>query len=281
MPTSVADKFRAKVTDEGFTLSALDPADRNGMSRKKAEKEFRDAAATLSGLQERLYAENRLALLIVLQGMDASGKDGTVSHVMAQVNPQGVDVTSFKQPTPVELRHPFLWRIRNRVPGPGRIAIFNRSQYEDVLVPLVHRTVPDRTIDARYRQINAFEKKLVGSGVIVLKFMLHISFEEQRLRLLERLRRPDKRWKFNANDLKERADWDLYMAAYDRAIAASSTDYAPWYVIPSDRKWFRNWSIGHIVVETLNTMNPQYPQPKLDIKALEARLAAPKQPSAA
>ncbi len=266
------ERFRARVTPEGFALSTVDPRARDGMSRKLAGKQFSIDAAKLSELQERLYAENRRSLLIVLQGMDASGKDGTVAHVMAQVNPQGVDVTSFKVPTPAELRHSFLWRIRNRVPAPGRIAIFNRSHYEDVLVPLVHQTQPLKVIQARYRQINAFERSLMASGVTVVKLMLHISYEEQRQRLLERLRRPDKRWKFSAADLKERADWDLYLGAYDRAIAATHTAQAPWHVIPADRKWFRNWAIGTIIVEALTAMNPRYPQPRLNIKALEARL---------
>lgn len=270
----VAASLRARVTPEGFALSTVDPAARDGMSRQRASRRFTTNAAALSALQERLYAENRRALLVVLQGMDASGKDGTVAHVMSQVNPQGVDVTSFKVPTPVELRHSFLWRIRSRVPVPGRIAIFNRSHYEDVLVPLVHQNQPEHVIEARYRQINAFERSLVESGVTVLKFMLHISYEEQRQRLLERLRRPDKRWKFSAADLKERADWDLYLGAYDRAIAATHTPHAPWHIIPADRKWFRNWAVGSVIVETLRGMNPRYPQPRLNIKALEARLKA-------
>ncbi len=269
-----SDRFRARVTPEGFTLSALDPRVKDGMSRKRASADLAESSAQLSELQERLYAENRRALLIVLQGMDASGKDGTIAHVMSQVNPQGVDVTSFKQPTPVELRHPFLWRIRNRLPGPGRIAIFNRSHYEDVLVPFVHHTQPEPVIERRYGQIRAFEKGLADSGITVLKFMLHISFEEQRERLLERLREPDKRWKFSPADLKERADWDLYMGAYDRAITATHTEYAPWYVIPADRKWFRNWAVGRIVVEALGAMNPRYPMPRLNLRALEARLTA-------
>lgn len=267
-----ADQFRARVMSEGFTVSALDPRDRAGTSRPTAEREMSDAFPLFAALQERLYAENRRSLLVVLQGMDASGKDGTIAHVMSHVNPQGVDVTSFKQPTPIELRHHFLWRIRNRVPGPGRIAIFNRSHYEDVLVPVAHASLPDRVIERRYQQINVFEQELVESGTTILKFMLHLSFEEQRKRLLERLQRPDKRWKFSPADLKERADWDLYMGAYDRAISACQSDAAPWFVIPADRKWFRNWAIQRIVIETLTTMNPRYPRPRLNIKALEARL---------
>ena len=268
----LAVRLRARVDDGSFSLSAHDARKTFGLSRKEAEKGLEKRGKALADLQERLFAENRRSLLIVLQGMDASGKDGTVSHVMAQVNPQGVDVSAFKAPTAAERRHPFLWRIKQRLPAPGRIGIFNRSHYEDVLVPVVHATLPAPTIARRYDMINRFEQDLVKSGTTVLKFMLHISFEEQRARLIDRLERPEKRWKFSANDLKERADWDAYMAAFDGAIAHTSTEHAPWFVVPSDRKWFRNFAIAGIVVETLQAMNPTYPVPDLDIPALEARL---------
>lgn len=270
--SEVGPRFQAPAEGGDFSLAARDTSARGGMRRKEAERTLQRRSEALAQLQERLFAEGRRSLLIVLQGMDASGKDGTVSHVMAQVNPQGVDVTSFKAPSAAEKRHPFLWRIRRRLPANGRIGIFNRSHYEDVLVPLVHGTVAAAAIERRYGTINRFETQLTASGTTVLKFMLHISFEEQRARLLDRLRDPDKRWKFSPNDLKERADWDAYMAAFDRMITHTSTAAAPWYVIPSDRKWFRNWAIAEIVVERLRALNPTYPQPDLDLPTLEARL---------
>jgi PPK2 family polyphosphate:nucleotide phosphotransferase len=256
-----------------FSLAGVDPDNAHGVKRKRAEQGLEKDAARMSNLQARLHAENRRSVLIVLQGLDTSGKDGTIQHTMSQMNPQGVRVVGFKAPTPEEQKHHFLWRIRKALPGPGEIVIFNRSQYEDVLVPRVHKLLPERVIDSRYEQINRFEEETVDKrDTTVIKFCLHISYEEQRQRLLARLHDPTKRWKFSENDINERVFWDDYMAAYDMAIARCSTPYAPWYVIPANKKWFRNWAVAQIVSETLKEMNPVFPQPKLDIKGLEAKL---------
>jgi PPK2 family polyphosphate:nucleotide phosphotransferase len=221
---------------------------------------------------ERLYAERKRSLLVVLQAMDGGGKDGTVTHVMRNFNPQGVLITPFKAPTPEEKRHGFLWRIRRRLPAPGYIGIFNRSHYEDVLIARVHRLAPANVIERRYGQINSFERELVRGGTTIVKLCLNISYQEQRQRLLERLKDPDKRWKFSEHDIDERAYWDDYMSAYDLAITRCSTEWAPWYVVPADDKVYRNWAVTKILIETLTEMKPQYPHPKLDVPRLRKRL---------
>jgi PPK2 family polyphosphate:nucleotide phosphotransferase len=223
-------------------------------------------------LQERLFAEHKRSVLVVLQAMDTGGKDGTITHVIGNLNPQGVSISDFKKPTPEEKRHGFLWRIRRALPEPGDIGIFNRSQYEDVLIARVHALVDLRVIERRYEQINQFEKELVRSGTKVVKFCLHISYAEQRRRLLERLSDPDKNWKFKETDIDERAFWDDYQSAYGIAITRCSTKWAPWYVIPADDKDYRNWAVSKILTETLEEMDPQYPHPKLDIPRLVKRL---------
>jgi PPK2 family polyphosphate:nucleotide phosphotransferase len=234
--------------------------------KEEAEEELRDNVDKLKDLQNVLYAEGKHALLIVLQAMDAGGKDGTIRHVMGGLNPQGVHVTSFKVPTPRELAHDFLWRIHQRTPGHGEIAIFNRSHYEDVLVVRVHNLVPEEVWSARYDHINAFERVLADSGVTILKFFLHISGQEQKERFEERLRDPRKNWKFARGDLRERALWDDYMAAFEEALSRCSTGHAPWYIIPADRKWYRNLIISRILVETLESLEMRYPpgEPDLD-----------------
>jgi PPK2 family polyphosphate:nucleotide phosphotransferase len=249
-------------------LSAVDTRGTPGVkTRKKAEAAFASESAELAQLQERLNAEATRAVVLLLQGMDTCGKDGTVKHVVGQLNPAGMRVTSFKQPTPAELKHHFLWRIRRALPQPGYLGIFNRSQYEDVLIVRVHDLAP---WENRYAEINRFEAK---AGVTWLKCMLHISEDEQRDRLLARLDDPTKRWKFNAGDLAERALWDAYQAAYQDALARCDTDEAPWYVIPADRKWYRNWAIQQLLLETLRELDPQYPKREdLDIPALKKRL---------
>jgi PPK2 family polyphosphate:nucleotide phosphotransferase len=235
--------------------------------RKAAEKDFARDAAELATLQERLYAESERALVLVLQGMDTCGKDGTVKHVAGQVNPAGLHIVSFKQPTPEERKHHFLWRIRRALPAPGYLGIFNRSQYEEVLVVRVHDLAP---WEGRYEEIAKFEAK---AGVTWVKCMLHISPEEQRDRLLARLHDPTKRWKFNVADLAERQYWDDYMAAYQDVLARCDTDAAPWYVVPADRKWYRNWAVQQLLLETLRELDPQYPaREDLDIPALETQL---------
>ena len=214
----------------------------------------------LAALHDVLYAEHKHALLIVLQGMDASGKDGTIRHVMSGVNPQGCAVTSFKQPTGPELDHDYLWRIHAAVPARGSIGIFNRSQYEDVLIARVHKLAPRKTIEQRYGEINAFEKMLTNSGITILKFFLHMSKEEQAKRLEARLTDRMKGWKISAADYKEREYWDDYQLAYQEAVARCSTKEAPWYVIPSDHKWFRNYAVSEVVIRTLQSLHMKYPE---------------------
>jgi PPK2 family polyphosphate:nucleotide phosphotransferase len=223
----------------------------------------------LRRLQDVLYASRRHALLIVLQGMDTAGKDGTIKHVMSGVNPTGCEVVAFKVPTEDEAAHDFLWRVHRATPRRGHITIFNRSHYEDVIVPRVHRTLPRAVVKARYEQINAFEQLLVESGTVVLKFFLHVSREEQRERLLERLADPSKTWKFSENDLKERALWDDYTRAYEKLLTRCSTDHAPWWVIPADRKWYRNLVVARIIVDALKALRLAYPPAALS----PARLA--------
>jgi len=210
-------------------------------------------------LQELFYAEQKHRLLIVLQGMDTSGKDGVIRHVFDGVNPQGVRVASFKVPTPEELSHDYLWRVHKQTPGKGEIVIFNRSHYEDVLVVRVHSLVDEDVWKKRYDQINAFERLLTEEGTTMLKFYLHIDKKEQKERLQARLDEPDKNWKFNVGDLEERKLWPDYQKAYEDVLSKTSTEYAPWYIIPSNRKWYRNLLIGQIIVETLKEMKMELP----------------------
>ncbi len=257
-------------------MADVDPDSRPGLKggKQKALREIEKSKDMLFELHERLYAEHRRSLLVVLQGMDTSGKDGTVTHVMRNFNPQGVLITSFKAPTPEERRHGFLWRVRRRLPQAGDIGIFNRSHYEDVLIARVHNLAKPAVIERRYAQINAFEKQVVESGTRIVKLCLHISYAEQRKRLVDRLKTPDKRWKFSEHDIDERACWDDYMSAYGIAITRCSTPDAAWYVIPANDKVYRNWAVTRVLIETLEEMNPQYPQPKLDVPRLLKRLNA-------
>ena len=233
----------------------------------------------LAGLQERLWAESTdggtRRVLLVMQGMDTAGKGGVATHAVGVFGPIGVEYTAFKKPTEEELSHDFLWRIRKRLPQPGMIGVFDRSHYEDVLVVRVHDLVPQSEWEPRYDTINAFEQELVDGGTTVLKVFLHVSYDKQRERLLRRLDKPDKHWKFNEGDIAERARWDDYQAAYDAVLARTSTDAAPWYVVPADHKTYRNWAVAELLRETLLELDPQYPQPQLDIPALRARLAPP------
>lgn len=250
-------------------LAAIDP---RGTDGAPGDKEATKAVVAqlgerLAELQARLYAESSRGLLVVLQAMDAGGKDGTVRAVFSGVNPQGVRVWSFKAPTDEELAHDFLWRIHGRTPAHGEIAVFNRSHYEDVLIARVHDLVPEQRWRARYGHIRAFEQLLTDEGTTVVKIMLHISRDEQRERLQERIDNPAKRWKFNAADLAERRYWDDYQAAFTGAIGATSTNAAPWYVVPADRNWYRNWAVLTILVETLERMDPLFPPAAEDIPA--------------
>ncbi len=246
-----------------FRMKQVDPSATPGMkSRAKSEAELGQMTQRMAELQNTLYAEGKHALLVVLQAMDTGGKDGTIRHVFGPLNPQGVRVSSFKAPSPTELAHDFLWRIHTKVPRKGMIGIFNRSHYEDVLVVRVHDLAPRKVVAKRYAQINAFEKHLTDNGVTILKFCLHISKDEQKERLQSRLDRPDKHWKFSVGDLAERKLWNRYQRAYEKAISECSTSWAPWHVIPSDRKWYRNYAVARTVLDTLEGMKLRYPKPE-------------------
>ena len=275
---SMSDLLRAP--SGGRSQQDVDAAATPGVPGKRAKTEAATAELSerLSTLQEQLYAEgstgSRRRLLLVLQGMDTSGKDGTVRRVLGTVNPAGVQITSFKKPTRSELRHDFLWRIQRAVPTPGHLGIFNRSQYEDVLIVRVHELVPKTEWSTRYQRINDWERQLVDDGVHVVKVFLHISKEEQKARLLARLDDPTKHWKFNPADVDERLLWDDYTRAYADAIAKCSTEYAPWYVVPADRKWYRDFAVTSLLVEALTAMAPQYPPAAYDVDEQRARVLA-------
>ena len=250
-------------------LHNFDPDDTAGFEKgDKTHARLEKNISRMDNLQYRLYAEGKRALLIVLQGMDASGKDGTVRHVMTGLNPQGCQVTSFKVPSPEEAKHDFLWRIHKAMPPRGEIGIFNRSHYEDVLVVRVHELVPKSVWSARYDEINAFEKLMSDNGVTILKFFLHISKKEQLERLDERIKDPDRNWKIGEADFKERQRWDNYVKAYEAALSRCSSSAAPWFVIPSNKKWFRNIAVSQIIVETLERMDPKFPKPSVDLSKL-------------
>ena len=254
-----------------FDLSKCDPRDDNAFADKDTAKEqlLKDAAA-INGLQDRLFAEGKRALLVVLQGIDCSGKDGTVRAVFNACGPIGVIVKSYKAPSEEERAHDYLWRVHQACPPRGMIGLFNRSHYEDVLVVKVENLAAPDAIERRYDEINQFEKLISKSGTRILKFMLHVSKEEQAVRLQERVDSPDKQWKFKPGDLTTRAKWTEYMAAYEMAVSRCSTEAAPWHIIPADRNWARNAAVARIVRETLEAMNPQYPAPKdWDPKAIE------------
>jgi PPK2 family polyphosphate:nucleotide phosphotransferase len=254
-----ARTFRVKPGDK-VRMQRLDPSSTPGLkSKEEGQAELERITQQLSELQRVFYAENKHSLLVVLQAMDTGGKDGTIRHVFGPLNPQGVRVSSFKVPSAEELAHDFLWRIHAQVPQKGMIRIFNRSHYEDVLVVRVHQLAPKKDVERRYGQINDFEKYLTENGITILKFCLHISKQEQKERLQARLERPDKQWKFSSGDLAERKLWHHYERAYEKAITECSTPWAPWYVIPSDHKWYRNYAVARIVLETLEGMRLRYP----------------------
>jgi PPK2 family polyphosphate:nucleotide phosphotransferase len=232
----------------------------------------------VTDLQERLFAESRAGgqrrVLLVLQGMDTSGKGGVLKHCVGLLDPQGVEITSFKAPTATERRHDFLWRITKRAPSAGMIGIFDRSHYEDVLIARVHKLVPAAEIRRRYSAINRFERELVDASTTVIKCFLHVTKDEQRSRLLARLDDPAKHWKYNPADVDERARWDDYQQAYAIALEKCSTEAAPWYVVPSDRKWYRNLVITRLLLEHLAALDPQWPKADFDVKAEKARVAS-------
>jgi PPK2 family polyphosphate:nucleotide phosphotransferase len=252
-------RYRVK-PGKPIQLADIDPDTSEHYQKKKnVQEELEKQRDRLQILQERLYAENQRSLLIVLQATDTGGKDGTIKHVFSGVNPQGCRVWSFKTPSTEEASHDFLWRYHQRVPQRGMLAIFNRSHYEDVLIVRVKNLVSEDTWRQRYHAINEFEKMLTLNKITVIKFFLHISKDEQKRRLESRLEDPDKHWKFSSNDLKERLLWDDYQQAFEDAINNCSTQYAPWYVVPANKKWYRNLVVARTVADTLEAMNPQYP----------------------
>jgi PPK2 family polyphosphate:nucleotide phosphotransferase len=241
-------------------LEKRDPSVTFGWTREAARAKVTADLVRLAEVQERLWAERKQRLLVVLQGIDAAGKDGTISHVLAAFNPRGAPVTYFGVPSTTELAHDYLWRVHAATPRPGEIAIFNRSHYEDVLIVRVHELVPKGTWSKRYAQINDFERMLSEEGTTIVKFFLQIDRDEQRERLQARYDDPTKRWKVNAGDLAERARWDDYIAAFDDALTRCSTKVAPWYVIPANRKWFRDLAVGEILLDVLEELHPAYPR---------------------
>ena len=268
----LATRYRVS-PDQRFRLKDFDPGDTAGLdiAKKKAQKLLESGIARLAELQNMLYAQDRWGVLVLFQAPDAAGKDSTIKHVMSGVNPQGVAVSSFKQPTSEELDHDYLWRAAKRLPERGRIGIFNRSYYEEVLVVRVHPDVlsaeklPDELVtkkiwEERYEDINAFERYLSRNGYRVLKFYLHVSRAEQKKRFLERLEVPDKNWKFSIDDVRERARWKDYHRAYDDLISQTSTSWAPWHVIPADHKWFTRLTVAATIIDALESLNLHYPK---------------------
>jgi PPK2 family polyphosphate:nucleotide phosphotransferase len=259
------EKFRIKPGSK-VKLAAFDPDARDGQHDKhSAAAESEALRKRMQGLQFQLYAENKRSLLICLQAMDAGGKDGTIRHVVGPLNPQGTRVHCFKQPSSLEAAHDFLWRVHRQVPARGEIVIFNRSHYEDVLVVRVHELVPKQVWSRRFRLINEFEKNLAAGHTQILKFFLHISKDEQLERFRRRLDDPARHWKISAADYSERELWPQYQKAYEEALSRTSTEHAPWFVIPANRKWFRNLAISKIITETLESLEMAFPPPSVDL----------------
>ena len=266
-PEDFAEKFRVAPDPKGAVdLSELDSRRTPGMKhrKEKAAEKLEGDQKRLDELQQKLYAEGKRSVLIVLQAMDTGGKDGTIRWVLGPLNPQGFKITGFKKPTDQEAKHHYLWRIKKALPGKGIIGVFNRSHYEDILVPTVYKTMPLSEVAGRYEEINAFEKKLADQGVVILKFFLHISKDEQKQRLQDRLDDPEKRWKFSPADLEARKHWDGFQRAYGKILARTSTPWAPWHIIPADKKWYRNYAVGRILREALERMDPSQPRADFD-----------------
>jgi PPK2 family polyphosphate:nucleotide phosphotransferase len=269
--TKIAEAYRVS-KGEDFRLKDFDPADTNGMKDKeKATQALQQSVQLLSHFQEQLYAQDRWAMLLIFQAMDAAGKDGAIKHVMSGVNPQGCSVTAFKAPSHEELAHGYLWRAHKAMPERGKIGIFNRSYYEEVLVVRVHKEIlaaeqlPKELVDKdiwekRYADINNFEKYMAHNGVVVLKFFLHLSKGEQKRRFLERLELPQKNWKFSMADIKERGFWKDYQSAYEEMIQNTATRHAPWYVIPADNKWFTRLAVASAIISAVNALDLQFPE---------------------
>ena len=265
---------------EGFRLGEVDPESTPGYDgdKKSGKKDLEALSAELNDLQERLFAahhdeDSGPAVLLVLQAMDTAGKGGIVRHVVGAVDPQGVELAAFKKPTEEELAHDFLWRIRPRVPGPGMIGVFDRSHYEDVLIGRVRELADETEIERRYTAINDFEAELIAAGVRIVKVMLHISPDEQKERLAERLERPDKHWKYNPGDVDERLLWPDYMDAYQAAFDRTSTEAAPWFVVPANRKWYARLAVQRLLLDVLKDIDPQWPAADFDVEVEKKRLA--------
>src|SRR5690349_19807951 len=275
-PIAFADALRVS---DGFILAECDPRSTPAFDGDKAagEEALAARAGAIGMFQERLYAESKgdvkRSLLLVVQGMDTSGKGGIMRHVVGQMDPQGVKYTAFKAPSAEERKHPFLWRIRNALPSPGQVGVFDRSQYEDVLIVRVHELVPRATWSRRYSQINDFEAKATADGTTIVKVMLNVSVDEQKARLTERLEREDKHWKYNPGDVDERLRWPQYQEAYQAVLEKTSTEAAPWYVVPADRKWYARLAVQNLVLEHLERMDPQWPPADFDVEAEKQRLA--------
>jgi PPK2 family polyphosphate:nucleotide phosphotransferase len=273
---SLSDLLRA---GPDFDLLAADTAAAPGFNggKRAGEKALADGVPLLSDLQERLTAAakggSKRAVLLVVQGMDTAGKGGIVRHVVGSCDPEGVRVTAFKAPTPEERQHDFLWRIRRALPPAGKIGVFDRSHYEDVIVVRVHGLVPRSAWSRRYGTINRFEQRLADSGTSIVKVMLHLSAQEQKRRLIARLDRPDKWWKYNPGDVVERGFWPDYQEAYQAAITKCSTDAAPWYVVPADRKWYARWAVQRLLLDALEAIDPQWPPAAFDVKGERKSLA--------
>ena len=276
-PSEVADQLRVR---PGFVLADVQPRSTPGFQGGKAEGKaaLATGARRLSELQERLFAEGRTggrrSVLLVVQGMDTSGKGGIVRHVVGAVDPQGVRHHAFGAPTEEELAHDFLWRVRRELPAPGQIGVFDRSHYEDVVVARVHGLVPRATWQRRYPTINRFEHSLVDDGTTIVKVLLKISKAEQRERLAARMARPDKYWKYDPADIDERLRWDEYQEAYQAVLDRCSPPHAPWYVVPADRKWYARWAVQQLLLDALIPLDPQWPAPSFDVAVERARLAA-------
>ncbi len=266
---AVIKRYRVK-PQEKIDLKRRDPGDSAipDLKKKDEKRLIEGLNKKLAKLQNLLYAEHKHKVLIVLQGMDTSGKDSTIAHVFRGVNPQGVRVASFKVPTQQELDHDFLWRIHRQVPSKGEMVIFNRSHYEDVVAVRVHGLVEPAVWKARYDEINAFERMLAEEGALILKFFLFIDKDEQKKRLEERLDDPQKNWKFSSNDVKERARWPHYLKAYEDALNLTSTKWAPWFVVPSNRKWYRNLAVSLIIIEALTRLNMRYPKAEAGLQSI-------------
>ena len=265
---------------EGFRLGEVDPESTPGYAgdKKSGKKDLEALSAELNDLQERLFAahhdeDSGPAVLLVLQAMDTAGKGGIVRHVVGAVDPQGVELAAFKKPTEEELAHDFLWRIRPRVPGPGMIGVFDRSHYEDVLIGRVRELADETEIERRYTAINDFEAELIAAGVRIVKVMLHISPDEQKERLAERLERPDKHWKYNPGDVDERLLWPDYMDAYQAAFDRTSTEATPWFVVPANRKWYARLAVQRLLLDVLKDIDPQWPAADFDVEVEKKRLA--------